>query len=668
MHYPQILFTSFCWIFFVCVIPSPTPLLALASDPSTIDSLESISDRSLYFPTAQRRLAEIYLEQNTVRSRQVAAECIRKALIQNPDNLEFNLTHVKILYEQGFYIAAREACERILSVKVGSDQEYNRCVAEAYYYKGLIAERSALKYKDMISFVDAQTPHAYVSLSDYGIEDMKYAAACYEGCLQFESRHRNAMFHLALLYMEIQNYDRMARIFDKAIQYDPDDKEAYVYAAFAYYHLGLTERAGAYYQKALAKMSREEREVFNGIEYIVPPDTLDDFKRKLNAQEIRSYENTFWQNKDPLYLTTTNERKIEHYNRVAYANLRFSVPKQHLPGWKTERGKIYIRYGKPPVFYSVQPDIGLLGGAQMWRYSEFDFYFRDEYNNGNFLMDDASLFEARSAYHAKEELFELPKSFAIQSQIYQFKGRDGQTKLQAYFSADVDDVDKDYATFGLDAHADEGLFVVNSGGAIAGESRARITLNRDDQDRHRFVRAFELNGVSPSGMIAGYSLELRTAGDWRTAVSRDKISIRDFSGDTLLMSDIVLASEIRNDKIIPYFSKNISKINNVYLYFEIYNLSPNDQMKSLYAVATSIQPQRRKGVAGILHAIFGSGNKITSMFEVTGNSRDDRYPFALNIADVPVGNYDLTVQVTDRVSGHTVIQTLPITITEDRDY
>ena len=39
-----------------------------------------------------------------------------------------------------------------------------------------------------------------------------------------------------------------------------------------------------------------------------------------------------------------NEFREEHYRRIAYANEHFAAGK---PGWKTDRGHIYIAYGKP---------------------------------------------------------------------------------------------------------------------------------------------------------------------------------------------------------------------------------------------------------------------------------------------------------------------------------
>ena len=52
----------------------------------------------------------------------------------------------------------------------------------------------------------------------------------------------------------------------------------------------------------------------------------------------------FWLRRDPTPDTEENEYKEEHYRRIAYANERFA---SGIPGWKTDRGRIYIMYGPP---------------------------------------------------------------------------------------------------------------------------------------------------------------------------------------------------------------------------------------------------------------------------------------------------------------------------------
>ena len=52
----------------------------------------------------------------------------------------------------------------------------------------------------------------------------------------------------------------------------------------------------------------------------------------------------FWQRRDPTPDTEENEFKEEHYRRIAYANEHFAAG---IPGWKTDRGHMYIVFGPP---------------------------------------------------------------------------------------------------------------------------------------------------------------------------------------------------------------------------------------------------------------------------------------------------------------------------------
>src|SRR6202034_441218 len=52
----------------------------------------------------------------------------------------------------------------------------------------------------------------------------------------------------------------------------------------------------------------------------------------------------FWLRRDPTPGTVGNEFKDEHYRRIAYANEHFA---SQIPGWKTDRGRIYITFGPP---------------------------------------------------------------------------------------------------------------------------------------------------------------------------------------------------------------------------------------------------------------------------------------------------------------------------------
>jgi GWxTD domain-containing protein len=78
--------------------------------------------------------------------------------------------------------------------------------------------------------------------------------------------------------------------------------------------------------------------------YIITPEERQAFMQLSNDEERDNFIEAFWQRRDPTPDTPENEYKEEHYQRIAYSNEHFAAG---VPGWKTDRGRIYITYGKP---------------------------------------------------------------------------------------------------------------------------------------------------------------------------------------------------------------------------------------------------------------------------------------------------------------------------------
>lgn len=78
--------------------------------------------------------------------------------------------------------------------------------------------------------------------------------------------------------------------------------------------------------------------------YIISPEEKQVFQQLTTPEEKTKFIEQFWKRRDPDLRTEENEFKAEHYRRIAYANERFKSGK---PGWKTDRGKIYIIHGPP---------------------------------------------------------------------------------------------------------------------------------------------------------------------------------------------------------------------------------------------------------------------------------------------------------------------------------
>jgi len=78
--------------------------------------------------------------------------------------------------------------------------------------------------------------------------------------------------------------------------------------------------------------------------YIITPEERDAFKQLSNDEERDNFIEAFWQRRDPTPDTEENEFKEEHYRRIAYANEHFAAG---VPGWRTDRGRMYIVFGPP---------------------------------------------------------------------------------------------------------------------------------------------------------------------------------------------------------------------------------------------------------------------------------------------------------------------------------
>ncbi|SPF34038.1 conserved exported hypothetical protein [Candidatus Sulfopaludibacter sp. SbA4] len=113
------------------------------------------------------------------------------------------------------------------------------------------------------------------------------------------------------------------------------------------------------------------------VAYIITAEERAVFTHLNNDEEREQFIEQFWLRRDPTPDTVENEFKEEHYRRIAYANERYA---SGIPGWKTDRGHIYIVYGPPDEIeahpsggtYERPPEQG--GGTtstfpfELWRY------------------------------------------------------------------------------------------------------------------------------------------------------------------------------------------------------------------------------------------------------------------------------------------------------------
>lgn len=112
--------------------------------------------------------------------------------------------------------------------------------------------------------------------------------------------------------------------------------------------------------------------------YIITPEERRAFLHLQTNEEREQFIEAFWQRRNPDPDSPENTYKEEHYRRIAYANEHFA---SGIPGWKTDRGKIYIMWG-PPDEIDAHPTGGTwdrpadLGGGETTTYPYEDWRYR----------------------------------------------------------------------------------------------------------------------------------------------------------------------------------------------------------------------------------------------------------------------------------------------------
>jgi GWxTD domain-containing protein len=96
--------------------------------------------------------------------------------------------------------------------------------------------------------------------------------------------------------------------------------------------------------QSVASIAADPRSTFDVLTVIAEEWEQEQMKALKTPEERSAFFEQFWKRHDPTPETPENEFMNEFYRRVQYASQHFSVGR---PGWKTDMGRTYIKYGEP---------------------------------------------------------------------------------------------------------------------------------------------------------------------------------------------------------------------------------------------------------------------------------------------------------------------------------
>ena len=638
-------------------------------------------------PDSYFELAKIYLEQNTVESRAKARKYIQKAIWKKPKNIEYRLLQAKLMESIGRNFAF-QFYEDIINID-------SNCT-EALINLGRIEEEEYYEYINSVLQVEDDPA---LSFDSFAIEDFIKAERFFNNAIKSDSSCIYAYTHLATMFEDIGKTEKGISYLKKVIELDPSNKEAFLLLGLFYYKTSQLDSSCSAYKTAFGLMNEEE---MNDIKYksalFLMENQLHKNLKDSSEIEIEKTVNNFWNVSDPLFLTEYNERLLEHYSRVTYSNLKFSIDKLDISGWDSDRGETVIRYGEPVYRIRHRPYINAGGRTELMLKTDFWYYkdkvlgFVDESWNENyrfstpkpgsrhisqfpgdadFFMDDLR----RTEPETYEPKFEGP-IIQVPFNIVQFKDLDkdssSTTQVCINYALNSNKMPNPENRYPL-AHK-YGVFFVKQDSEI--EKLQKKHINDLDYKNDLKIGLFEdykINSLSvdlppDSGVLA---FEIITDADNGVFTNRTKFKIKKFSNSKLDMSDIVLASDVdeSNDLVIKRRDLNLlpnplntfTAINPIYIYFEVYNLSADDSGLSNFEQRITITKiDENTGLGDLINSVLGviglgkDENRLTLTNEYQSYEKNSPVYLQLDMSKYEKGNYKINIEIEDLQNGSLV--------------
>ena len=355
------------------------------SRKESIKAFEEIISKDRDYAPTYNELAKLHLLDYSVNGRQRAMRMIQRAIAIDPDNIEYRLTRGKIWWHQGFRSRALNQFKDMIKKDPQNTAVLNGLgMFWVYDFLSQKDRRAAHHSMDMgSSIIDFKKMAMRPKIKDFKIfaeEAKQEALQVLRKSIQLGGTNQQPYYLLGILYFEDKYWDAFHALMQALRAQYPDDKNVLLFCGLAAYQIGEFNKSHNYYQRALGLMSVEERELLESIDLLV---SQEDHASRDMTQTIDALleREMFWKRQDPLYLSDFNERKMAHFGRMAYSNLRFRRFLDDVEGWQTDMGKTYIKFGRyrrrMTAYKGTWDSKKVFNSAMMefWYYENFQFKF-----------------------------------------------------------------------------------------------------------------------------------------------------------------------------------------------------------------------------------------------------------------------------------------------------
>jgi len=682
------------------------------------ESVKQNKDAPSYF-----ELAKILNNENSLFSLDKARGNLIEAVKIDPENIEYRFflgqvferidkrSNIEKFFKLDFYSRdkAINTYEELLKINPQFQPAHLR-LAELYkedYYKNVNSlfydlpdyrwnanklvheEKDYSAYNKFVNDLIVSGQYPATNLNDLAGKSLENSINHY---LKSSMDSAHAFIDLALMYAHNGKPDSAILIVDEGMFKFQGNMDLILSAAYLNYKLGNYADAQNYFDSSFGLMDPGEVKDYkvNSVFSLLTPDVKENVER-LNENETEKFIKKYWQEHDPLIITQYNERELEHYSRVFYANCYFGIPGKNIKGWRSDRGEIYLRYGDPQKIMRVRRWMDLtVDGTILYPETEIINYpdgrifaFVDEFQNKEFLLSEKVISKrmgsqfltdskglSESLRRSEPEQFFLKwkgSVLNIPSTQFQFKNISNKDFTDFYISYALNDSTDNVYVRDLAFMDKEFNFLFHKQDTI-------------DYSNFSFPFAsgkinyiFDSDGMTvkpDSGILSFEVLRLKDNGIY---INRGSYTVKDYSGNKLAISDIILADDVMTDgpafasiernglNILPNPLRTFSKSKFPYIYFEIYNLHKNEEQLTDFEQSISVGKEEERNFissawVSLLNffGISAGGLKINVKSDYNTVETDPQIYIQLDLSNYEPGEYDVLVKIKDNITGDEV--------------
>ena len=483
------------------------------------------------------------------------------------------------------------------------------------------------------------------------------------------------------------------------------------------------------YGDMLDRTDLEEKKWFTDLTLVAPADVLTQYE-KASEEDQQELRRRFWAERDPDPTTVVNERLVEHYRRVLFARMHFAQAKSP---WD-RRGDIYIRYGEPDSRQTVRGPTsdeasyfptgagrvdsireinrrlryryGGNGFTESWVYVRYgvEIILADRFGNGIYDYPPPVVDIREDRFHPEVVMTELvnrhsegyrydyggePMEFLFD--VVTYRGSDNQTEVEIDFSIPArqlgyahDEIGGAMTSFSSQVVLrDYDLYrVADTALQIGPIERPKVKISKKYAKSN--VRIASLNMTTSPGRYR-IAVAIRDSISRSIGIYKARLAAWNYDNEALNLSDIKLATDItpgarsgpfvrHGFKIIPNPSLQFKRTKPIHLYYELYNLTKDEDERTAYRTDIEITMKRKEmnvvfrffAALGRLIKSEAEEESVLLSFEGAGEVSDPPQYTAVDPTDSTPGDYTFRLTITDLHTGQSVVKAKDFVLLNDR--